>query len=898
MNKLILTLTIILSLFLTKIGFSQEAIIHIDKTSYLNTEQIFDIIRINTDYQFVYRYDLVKGADKIEVKEGIIKAKDLLHNALKSISCAYDFDDQKTIVVRKKKKGDDQLKTISGIVQHKGTPVSDVHISIKGKQLGTKTNSEGYYQLKAEIGDIIRYSHLSFSPVSIIVEDVTHTLNIEMKDHPNKLDEVTIKAHLKELNTYREPKHDKKIKTALFNINPMLLNGTQYFPASKIQKQYRTLSDGLKFYYPKGIPTDFYDIDGVLHYGEPYVDLSTVLYIYFYPGNPSSANFKEALMIVRTTNSKEYKEEVAEQHRNQNYYNEDAIEDVNTKITFDNSELSQKTLRTITGKITHLDAPLPDVNIKVKGRIRGTKTNSKGEYQLKAKTGEIIEYSYVGFKSVSIIVEDITEEIHIDMITEVNELDEVIVTVKTIEGNVLKRSKKADQKFNTSRGNFDPKTSGYAIGFIDGDEVSNTYSSIKDALVGKIAGYSVDGIGGKAYLRGKNSSVTQDYPVAWEVDGNFTTEEPLGLDLSQIENVYALKSLAATNKYGTLGAGGVIVITTKYGNFQPVNRDRQKTIAKHQNNNFYNNDAKQFNLEPSKNQHVNIITSLNDLQEAYRYYTNDVKYKINDLHAELPIAQTFISHYKNRNLSIQILKDLAKKYRSHPELLKAIAYQMQIVGARGDAVKVYQEIYKLRPKYAQSYRDLANAYHENDQYKKSWRLYMSYLLQGHDVTNEGIGSIIYNEMEYLYFNRQYQTKIKEKFIPKNEHVDDFRNDVRMVFEWNTSEAEFDLEFVSPDKRSYIFEHSLTSNEALIIDEKTKGYSSKEFSIEAVGNGEWLVNINYNGNKKPEPTYFKLTTYYHWGKTNQRKDIQIFKFQNQRDKIQLVKINKQSLLVSK
>lgn len=898
MKRHILTFSIIISCIFSKSSFSQDALINIEKTSYLNTEQIFDLIRSNTDYQFVYRYDLVKNAKKIQIREGIIKVKDLLNNALNPISCTYDFDDQKTIVVRKKKKNDDQLKTITGQVKHEENPVSDVHITIKDKNLGTKTDKKGYYKLKAEIGDIIRYSHLSFSPISIIVEDVTSTLNIEMKDHPNKLDEVTINANLKEISTYKVPKHDKKIKTALYNINPMLLDGTQYFPANRIQKQYRTLSDGLKFYYPKGIPTDFFDIDGVLHYGEPYVDLSTVLYIYFYPGNASSINFKEPLMIVRTTNSKEYKEQIAEQHRNQNYYNEDAIEDINTRITYNNSNASQNSLRTISGQITHLDAPLPDANIKVKGRTRGTKTNSKGRYELKAKTGEIIEYSYVGFKSVSLIVEDITKEINIDMVTEINELDEVIVTIKTIEGNTFKRNKKANKKFNTSRGNFDPKTSGYSIGFIDGSEVSNTYTSIKDALVGKIAGYSVDGIGGKAYLRGKNNSLTQDYPVAWEVDGNFTTEEPLGLDLSQIENVYALKSLAATNKYGTLGAGGVIVITTKYGNFQPVNKDRQKTIAKHQNNNFYNNDAKQFKSEQIENQYTDIIISFNDLQEAYNYYNSNIKYAINDLHTELTIAQKFITHYNNKNLGIQILKDLAKKYRSNPELLKAIAYKMQILGARSEAVKVYQEIYKLRPKYAQSYRDLANAYHENDQYKKSWRLYMSYLLQGNDVTNEGIGSIIYNEMEYLYFNRQYQTKIKEKFIPKNETLEDFRNDIRLVFEWNTSEAEFDLEFISPDKRSYVFEHSLTANENLIIDEKTKGYSSKEFIIEAVGNGEWLVNINYNGNKKPEPTYFKVTTYYHWGKTNQRKKTQVFKFKNQRDKIQLAKINKQSLLTTK
>ena len=66
----------------------------------------------------------------------------------------------------------------------------------------------------------------------------------------------------------------------------------------------------------------------------------------------------------------------------------------------------------------------------------------------------------------------------------------------------------------------------------------------------------------------------------------------------------------------------------------------------------------------------------------------------------------------------------------------------------------------------------------------------------------------------------------------------------MVFEWNTSEAEFELEFVSPDKRSYSFDHSLVANNELIIDEKRIGYTSKMFEIEDLGKGDWLINLIY------------------------------------------------------
>lgn len=800
------------------------------------------------------------------------------------------------------------LKTINGQITSLGAPIPNVNILITKTTKGTKTDGNGNYTIQAKVGDVIQYSHVSFKTISIVVEDITSTLNIEMKEKTNQLDEAVVTAR-KKVDPIDEmvKRMDVELDLPIGTINPYRSGfAINYLEGEKINQASPTLISALdgKFAGVRalGLPPDqiltirdkpaTFIINGIAYGEEPPVLISQIKDIFI---------IKNRAMVVIVLDDAPHikkieKEKIAEKHRNQNYYNNDAVSIKNDIVSTSTNSSKNKQLRTISGKITHLDAPLPDVNIKVKGRTRGTKTNRKGHYELKAKTGEIIEYSYVGFKSVSIIVEDITKELNIDMITEVNELDEVVVTIKTIEGETLKRNKKANKKFNTSRGNIDPRTAGYSVGFIDGDEVSNTYSSIKDALVGKIAGYSVDGIGGKAYLRGKNSSVTQDYPVAWEVDGNFTQEEPLGLDLSQIENVYALKSLAATNKYGTLGAGGVIVITTKYGNYQPINKERQKNIEKHQNKNFYNNDAVGFNSEDS-NVYTETLKAYNDIQDAFAHYDDVLKYDIQDYPTHISIAKLFHTHYANPTIATQILFDLSKS-QNNPEILKAIAYQLDIINANHEAAKVYEAIFKLRPKYAQSYRDLANAYHENDQYKKSWRLYMSYLMQGHDVSNEGIGNILYNEMEYLYFNRQNQTQIKEKFVPKNETIEDFRNDVRMVFEWNTSEAEFELEFVSPDKRAYVFNHSLEENQELITDEKTKGYSSKEFIIEAIGNGEWLVNITYRGNKKPEPTYFKVTSYYHWGKSNQTKETSIYSFKNEREKIQLKKINKQSLLVSK
>jgi uncharacterized protein YfaP (DUF2135 family) len=153
-------------------------------------------------------------------------------------------------------------------------------------------------------------------------------------------------------------------------------------------------------------------------------------------------------------------------------------------------------------------------------------------------------------------------------------------------------------------------------------------------------------------------------------------------------------------------------------------------------------------------------------------------------------------------------------------------------------------------------------------------------------------------MEWLHYQRANQTKIKQKFIPINETAKDFQRDIRMVFEWNTSEAEFELEFVSPDKRAYSFDHSLAANNELIIDEKKIGYTSKMFEIEDLGSGDWLINLIYKGNKKNFPSFFKLTTFYNWGKPDEKKVVKIYKLEIQNQKAALIRFNKEMGIAQK
>ena len=499
----------------------------------------------------------------------------------------------------------------------------------------------------------------------------------------------------------------------------------------------------------------------------------------------------------------------------------------------------ERAYQEINGTLSHLNTPLANVNIIIEGTSSGTKSDSQGQYTIKAKVGDLIKFSHLQYNTISIIVEDVTSVLNIEMTKKVNELKETLITGRKKPGKTLERWIKAKKKFSTSLGEFNPEKAGYSIAYVDGEEITNLHSNVTQALLGRVAGYKVTR--GKPYLRSRK-------PAIWDVDGFVFQEEP-PIDIGNIRDIYVIRSLAGTNRYGSAGAGGVIVVRTKFGSFENSQAKKKEIAEQYTNKNYYIDDAAVLN-----------------------------------------------GQYQVKNTSIIALQEQASKSQN-PEILKSIAYQFQELGLKKDAIKLYESIFKLRPKYAQSYRDLANAYIENNQYKKSWRLYMSYLLQGNDVSGEGIGEILYNEMEFLYYHRKNQAAIQKTFVPKSRNLYDFRNDVRFVFEWNASEAEFDLEFVNAEKRVYAFEHSLGANQKLITDEKQKGYASKEFFIDDIGKGEWMVNMTYYGNKKPEPTYFKITQYFNWGKSNQTKSVKVYKFQNERDKIQLLKLNKRVLVAS-
>jgi len=211
--------------------------------------------------------------------------------------------------------------------------------------------------------------------------------------------------------------------------------------------------------------------------------------------------------------------------------------------------------------------PLPGATVLEKGTSNGVQTDFDGKFSIEVTgTDPILVFSYIGFTTQEIAITN-QSSINVTLITDTAQLDEVVVTALGI-----KREKKALS---------------YAIQEVDSDKLARAANgNINTALQGKVAGVNVTttgGVGGNARLelRGPSSLQGNDQ-VLWVIDGvpfsQDNTVNPenlfggvsnggglLDINPDDIETVSVLKGGQAAALYGTRGANGVVLITTKTG---------------------------------------------------------------------------------------------------------------------------------------------------------------------------------------------------------------------------------------------------------------------------------------------------------------------------------------------
>lgn len=208
--------------------------------------------------------------------------------------------------------------------------------------------------------------------------------------------------------------------------------------------------------------------------------------------------------------------------------------------------------RTISGKVTDdRGEPLAGVTVSVKGTTTAAITESGGTYRINAAAGGMLTlvFSSIGYQTKEEQVGDRTV-VNVNLSSAQSDLDEVVVV-----------------GYGTQR----KRDITGSVSSVKAEDIAALPSiNAMQSLVGRSAGVQVmqnsgaPGAGMNVRIRGGNSIIGGNEPL-YVVDGFAISGRPTILDPSDIASMEVLKDASATAIYGSRGANGVVIITTKRG---------------------------------------------------------------------------------------------------------------------------------------------------------------------------------------------------------------------------------------------------------------------------------------------------------------------------------------------
>jgi TonB-linked SusC/RagA family outer membrane protein len=209
--------------------------------------------------------------------------------------------------------------------------------------------------------------------------------------------------------------------------------------------------------------------------------------------------------------------------------------------------------RNITGQILSTDKsePLIGVSVIVKGTTTGSATDADGKFSIAvpSTTNVTLVVKYLGFKQQEVTVGATQQNVNIRLAPEATSLDEVVVIGF---GQVKKRDLTA------------------AVSVVKSEDiVQNPTQNPLEAIAGKAPGVDIvrttgnPGSNPVVAIRGHRSINGSSNPL-YIIDG-VQGANPNDLNSYDIDNIEVLKDASATAIYGSQGANGVIIITTKRG---------------------------------------------------------------------------------------------------------------------------------------------------------------------------------------------------------------------------------------------------------------------------------------------------------------------------------------------
>ncbi|MEX0289767.1 MAG: carboxypeptidase-like regulatory domain-containing protein [Flavobacteriaceae bacterium] len=557
--------------------------------------------------------------------------------------------------------------------------------------------------------------------------------------------------------------------------------------------------------------------------------------------------------------------------------------------------------RKVSGVVYMNNKPAQNVRVAVKGVSKSTLTDEKGTFSLEANPGDSLLVSSRVNKSLKLIPVREQAEMKIFMEANTVTLDEVVVTENIQQAEVV----------NTGFGQESKEKVGYAVQSIDDSRISDVNTDVATATQGKFSGVSLgqnddlsqvrmrpsNSILGNSYglividgvplQRSSSAAVGAASPNSTGKSSNIrenggapgAAQRLSFLDPKNIAKITVLKGLAATNRFGSEGVNGVLLITTKTG--LAGGKAGETVDLARLNDNIYSEDGLDTGGDSP---FLSALKNAPNSQEAYETYAS--LRTLNGDNAAFYLDA--FSYFKKTDpkLAERIISNLLELHANDITYLRTVAMALSTINAHENAIKVNEHILSLEANNTQAHLNLAREKRSVGRYQDALND-MHALLNGTKstgITLSGTSKTLNREIRNLIAAKK--TDLVTSGIDQK-YFNNLKYDVRLVFEWNDPQSEFEIQFVNPQKRFFNWEHTNSSSAARIKDEIQNGYSSEEFEFYGDGvQGTWIINAKYLGKLTEDvqtPLVVKCTIFQNYGYPNEQSEEILVHFENTNEK---------------